>query len=100
MTAQAVPYGRSTQKQPAVAEVQLSGSQPAWVATAIRFPSPPQPSPALKTSCWARFRVFLKFICTIQYLAYETGDDFLKAILPGRRRQAGSFRPGGRRVHS
>ncbi len=73
-----------------------SGSPPVWAVMEIRFRSPRPPSPASKMFCWAQSPASQG--ASAQSRARLRKRRRLHEVLvSGRRRQARSFRPGGRR---
>ena len=80
MTAQAVPYGRSTQKQPAVAEIHIL-----WITAglgcdgdSVSITAATQPS--IEDVLLGAIPGLPKVHLHNPVLAYEVGDDFLKAF--------------------
>ena len=87
MTAQAVPYGRVTQKKPAVAEIHII-----WITAglgcdgdSVSITAATQPS--IEDVLLGAIPGLPKVHLHNPVLAYEVGDDFLKPFLSGRRRQ-------------
>ena len=66
MAAEAVPHGRALKRLRPSPTYTFSGLQPAWAVMAIPFRLPQQRNPALKMSCWERFRACRRYTCTIR----------------------------------
>jgi hydrogenase small subunit len=91
MTAQAAPYGRSTQKQPAVAEIHII-----WITAglgcdgdSVSITAATQPS--IEDVLLGAIPGLPKVILHNPVLAYETGDDFLKAFYQAAEGKLGPF---------
>ena len=72
MPAEVAPYGRSTQKAPAVKEVHVL-----WITAGLgcdgdSVPSQPLHSPASRTFSWERSRDFPRFTYTILFLLMKS----------------------------
>jgi hydrogenase small subunit len=91
MTAQAVPHGRATQKPPAVAEVHII-----WLTAglgcdgdSVSVTAATQPS--IEDVLLGAIPGLPKVILHNPVLAYETGDDFLKAFYEAEEGKLGPF---------
>ena len=100
MTPDAIPYGRKTQKPSPVSDVHIL-----WITAglgcdgdSVSVTAATQPSieDVLLGAIPGLPRVHLHN----PVLAYENGDDFLKYLVSGRTREAGSVCPGRRRLDS
>ena len=91
MTAQAVPYGRATQKPPAVAEIHII-----WITAglgcdgdSVSITAATQPS--IEDVLLGAIPGLPKVHLHNPVLAYETGDDFLKAFYQAEEGKLGPF---------
>ena len=79
------PYGRKTQKEPAVKEVHIL-----WITAGLelrrrlRLRHRRHASPASKTSSWAPFPACPRSICTTACSPMRVGDEFMKYWYAGR----------------
>ena len=100
MPADTIPYGRSTQKKPAVKEVHVL-----WITAglgcdgdSVSITAATQPS--IEDVVLGAIPGLPKVHLHNPVLAYEVGDDFMKYWYQAEQGQAGSLRAGGGRLDS
>ena len=96
----AVPYGRVTQREPAVKEVHVL-----WITAGLSCDGDTvsvtaAEQPSIEDIVLGAIPGLPKVHLHNPVLAYEVGDDFMKYLVPGRRREARSLRAGGGRIDS
>ena len=91
MAHETVPYGRVTQKKPAVAELHIL-----WITAglgcdgdSVSITAATQPS--IEDVFWARFPGLPKVHLHNPVLAYEVGDDFMKYLYKAETGRAGAL---------
>ncbi len=100
MTAEAAPYGRVTQKKPAVAEIHI-----VWITAglgcdgdSVSITAATQPS--IEDVLLGAIPGLPKVHLHNPVLAYENGERFSQLLVPGGKGEARSVRPRRRGLHS